>query len=236
MIDTDLSQSEELFMKTEGIRGAYKPILGVHLLSCAQNGNGTKSHKAWCPINKLRICICIVLDIDCVSSSNTLTIANRNKDVLCVYDISDCLTNNETELIEEYKNKAVISSQMVKLKSDYYSTNYSQCINKEIPNADCDTYTAQYYQPCIIARNTKLPRYGERFNVYGFNNEIVHIERLAVADRYNFSVLNSESAVSPLCAKSKDFILKLTQKKHKDMKTAKQVMGGCLHAFVCVLR
>ena len=104
-----------------------------------------------------------LVDMNFIASLNTLTnrkhngdFANHNKyelvipecrynkDVSCVNNINHYSTNNETELIQKYKNKPVTSSQMVKLKSGHYSANGSECSNQDTLNTDDHTAQSEF--------------------------------------------------------------------------------------------
>ena len=200
-LDTDLSQLEKLFIKTEDIRDACKVMWDVHLLYwAAQNGNGRENDKAWYVINKLRDLVKYIFskDIDFITSSNTLT--NRkcnkdfvrelivpqfeyNKDVSYMSNTINCPVNSKTKLLKEYKNKTATPFQM-EFKPCRCSSKYLKWLNQKTQNIDC--YAAQYqlyYESYVIIRNnTSLPRHDERFNGYGFD-AVVHIEALTVADR-----------------------------------------------------
>ena len=194
VIDVDLSQSEELFIKTKDMPGACKPILTVHLLCCAaKNSNDEKNDHVSYPIDKLHNLVLnnastkyvFLKDIDFISSSNIIT-NNKyelvisefeyNKDVSSVNNINNYPVNNicKTELI-------ATQLQTGKSKTCHGSANNSKWFNKETENTDY--YTAHYQLYCeswvIVRTDGYLTRHDERFNGYRFN-KIVYTEGVNV--------------------------------------------------------
>ena len=261
--DADLSELEELFIKTEDTQGAYKAILDIHLLCCAvENADGEENDKVWYPINKLRNLALnnalskyvFLLDIDFIPSSNLQeniinTLTNReynndfgndnkfalvipafeyNKYVSSVNNVNGYPVSNKKELIKEYKNKTATPFHMAKFKPGHYSTNYSKWVDDDQERYNGDYYKTEYqlyYEPYVIVKNdSNLRRYDERFNGYGFN-KIVHIAGLAIADGYNFYVLNDGFVLSPLHRKSKDFIKTYRNKNMLKRKQRKKHIG-----------
>ena len=254
VIDINLCQSEELFIKTEGMGCVCKTIIGVHLLYCA-----AENDNVWCPIQKshnvaLNIATTkyvVSSDIDFISDSNASTnnkytfVIPEFEYVSCVKDINNNQINNKTELIEEYKHRTATPFEMVKFKISHFSANYLKWFNKETQNID--HYTAHYQLYCelyiIVKNDGYLSRYDGRFNDYGFN-KIVYIKGLGAVDGDNFNVLMMDLYLSSLHTTSKDFSIKTCGNKNarKRRKTnmlgrvCKQVMNGCSDANVCVLR